>query len=316
MVQAQAFEEIVAVAKESVWGTGVAPTLCIPVTGSGGGAQFDVIYDEGRRGLPSADFGACLGNGHGEFSMESLVYPVEIGPILSALLGTENITGAADPYTHTFTAAITPPSWTFEDQVISGANGAMRFAGGKCTSATFTWENESGAVTVSSQWMSMTPTKVTGTNPAVSTTLGCGYGGWQTTVTSTGITGRVLGGEFTLSRELQMVYTGQNVASPAFINNAPLRYEGTLTVMADSLADFDRVLADTRQSLAIQFSYNSTPARSLTFTSTSTFFAGAPVEYDRSALGVIVKVGFRGLHNTTDSGVVKAVALNSRATVY
>jgi len=316
MTQAQAFEQIIAVAKETVYGTGVAPTVCIPVVSGGGSAQFDVVWDEGKRGLPSADFGACVGNGHGEFQMESLVYPVEIGQVLMAIFGTDTITGAGDPYTHTLTAAVLLPSYTVEDQIIGGANGGLRFVGAKPTSVGFTWEAESGAVAANSQWMTRTPTKVTATNPAVSATLGCGYGGWQTTVTSTGITGRVVGGEINLTRELQMVYTGANVASPNFVNNGPLRYEGSLTVIADSLADFDRIIADTRQSLSIKFSYESTPAKSLEFLSTSTFFAAAPLEYDRGGIGVLVKVGFRGLHNTTDSGVVQAILKNPKTPAY
>ena len=316
MVQAQTFEQIIALAKESVWGTGVAPTIMYPVTGGGGSAQSDVIWDEGRRGVPSADFGACIGNSHGEFQLEGLAYPAELGHILHGMLGVDAITGASDPYTHAMTAAVIVPSYTFEDQIISGANGGMRFTGAKPTSLGISWEAESGAATITAQYMTKTPTKVTAANPAVSATLGCGFGGWQFTVTSTGLTSRVTAGELNFTRELAMVYTGENVAAPTFINNGPLRYEGTLTVMADSLADFDRYLLGTTQVMTILATYLSTPARSMQFVSTSTFFAATPISYDRGGLGVLAKVGFRGLHNVTDSGVVKATLINQRATAY
>lgn len=313
MVQALAEEQVVGMIKESTWGTGVSPTVGIPITGGGGKPIIEEIYDEGKRGIAAKEFAAYQGSGHGEFALDGNAYPIEIGWLLAGIFGSEAISGAGDPYTHTFSLSTVVPSFTLEDTIMGGSNGGMRFTGGKVTSLGISFDSNAGVVAYTSQLMSKIPTKVT--PQSLTTAPLAAWPGWRANVTAASLSGCVTKADINFTRENQIIHCGNNTQDPKYINMGPLSVEGTVESITESLVDFDNYLTDLSQTFVIAFSYGS-PARSLTLTMTNANFNASPIEWDRGAVGVITKLSFKALYNATDVGPAKAVLLNSRSTVY
>jgi hypothetical protein len=273
-------------------------------------------FDQGRRGVASRDFDAVPDGAHGEFQCEGFVYPVFFGYLMLGLFGSETISGAADPYTHTFKMAATPPSFTMEETVLAGASGGLRYTGFRPGNVNLQWDAASGAVTYSTTGMSLAPTKVTPALSAPTAELRP-FSGWGCTITSANLTSRVASGECDISRELQVVHTSTGVQTPRFINCGPIAIEGKLKVSVEDLTDFDAVLADTRQSLVLTFTQvGATPARSIVITMTNVVLNAAPLEWDRGGVSVFATYTFRALYNPTDLGPGVVAIQNNRATTY
>lgn len=319
MVQARTFEQIMQFSKESVYGTPVAPANVIPVTGGGITPQNEEIFDEGRRGVPSATFAAYQGPGHGEASVEGFAYPDRIGHFLLAMFGIDNASGAG-PYTHVFNNVATPPGYTFEDAIMAGAAGGMRMAGSRCGALNFSFDASTGVLAYTSTWMGMIPTKVT---PAAVTLVAPAnaWPGWTGVVTSTGLTSRIISGDINITKELQVINTATNTRSPRTINPGPMQVEGTFTLATEDLSDFDLYLADTQQPFSIVFTSG---INIITFQMTLVTFAASPIGFARDGVSVNDTLSYRAIHNTTDGptsgptyalgGPAKVTLVNSTAT--
>lgn len=313
MVQARTFEQQIGIAKETTPFTGVNPTVGMPITGGTLQAMIEEIYDEGRRGVASADFAAIQGAGHGEFSLEGFVYPESIGWLLKGMLGGEAVTGAGDPYEHEFSAAATPPTFTIEDTIIGGSNGGLRLTGSTLGSLGFSFDAGAGVLAYTSQWMGGIPSKVTPQALTFPTTAG--LAGWRAAVTSTNIASRIASGEINISRELQVVHTGTATQGPRNIAQGPIRVEGSFLLSLEDLTDFDRYLTDLTQSFVVVFD-KATDNRRVEFTMTECNFNAEPWEPDRGGVAVFQRLSFRAIHNSTDGGPLTAIVENSRATAY
>lgn len=310
-VQAKTFEQIVAIAKEVTFLTGVTPTVGIPVTDAGGQPHVAEIYDVGRRGIAAVDFAAYQDAGHGEFKLDGFAYPDQIGYQLLGILGADSVTGGADPYTHAFALASTVPSFTIEDQIQGGSNGGMRFAGCRIASLAFSFAANAGVLAYTSTYSSGIPTKVTATNPSVSVLNP--WAGWRGVVTSAGMTTRVISATITMTRALQIVHTAAGQQGPRYINAGPIAVDGDVMLTAEDLSDFSSFLTDLSQSFVLAFSYTSSQIRSITFTMTNANFNAAPVDYQRSGESVEAKLTFKGLYNATDAGPIAVSLVNAKA---
>lgn len=313
MAQALSFQERFGIKKETAWGTGVAPDVGFPITDGSISLQQTASYDEGRRGTPSGTFDALIDAGHSEVNIEGWYYPIAPTWLLYGLFGSDTISGASDPYTHTLALATTIPSFTIEQDVLGGSNGGLRATGCRVGSMNFSFEAEKGALTYSAQLMGKIPSKVTATNPVITSEVA--FEGWRATLTSTGLSCKAVSGEINLTRELQLVYTGCDSQDVASINAGPMNIEGKFVVIFDNMAIFDLVLANTRQVLTLTFTKGS-PAREIKFTITDCFLNAQPFEFDYGQMGVLGTIGFRGIYNATDAGVCKVAVKNSQSTSY
>lgn len=315
MSMARSFQYKVALKKESVWGTPVVPDVTFPIMDGSGVPQLPATYDDGKRGVPTADFDALLDAGHGEMSYEGWFYPEAVSHALMGLFGDDTITGAGDPYTHTFALAADVPSYTLEETYLGGASGGVQYSGCKVGAVSFNWDSASGALGYNTSWMGKIPTVVTPANPSI--VVENAFEGWRGTVTSTGLTTPCVTtqGEINLTRDLQVIHTGCDTKDPTFINTGALMVEGSLQVAFNNMALFNLFLAGTRQSLVITFTKGS-PAREIKFTMTDAFFGAQPPEWDRGGISVLMRLGFRGIYNLTDAGNIKVAVKNARATVY
>ena len=120
---------------------------------------FENILDQGMRGLGFKDFGAFLGSGIGEVSLEGLAHPEQLGYLVAGIIGT--VTSVTDPdlnadrWQHTFDppSNCTIPTWSFEDYLAIGsankppqAGSVFRYSGMMCSSFSLKFNSSEGAV--------------------------------------------------------------------------------------------------------------------------------------------------------------------------
>jgi hypothetical protein len=306
MTIARRFQTQVGVAFESSFGSAVTPVQGIPVNDVSDQTQFEVILDEGLRGIAAKDFESIQGAGHAELSCEGFVYPEEIGYFLKLIMGGVS-TGGGGPYVHTFTLGASPGSLTLEADVITGTNGGLRYKGVRVGQVAFTFGDS--VLSYSAEMMGHIASKVTATNPAV--TSNTPWQSWRMVATSAGITNRIVSGQLTLARPLQVIQTGEASQNARYIAVGPLEVSGSLVLAAEALTDFDNFLLHLNQSLVLTFD-NAASTKSIVFTMTSCSFADGPVEVDRGDVGVMFNVPIRGIYNATDAGPVKIVLENAK----
>lgn len=313
--QARRFEGLVGFAKETTYGTGVNPTILLPVTELSDQLTYDVTIDEGLRGIAAMDFKSIQGAGHSELSFGGHVYPEEIGTLLKMIMGAEASSGSG-PYEHAFTLGASPGSLTIESQVKTGTNGTFRYTGCRIGQMVFSFNAGEGTLTHSTTAMGKIPTNVT--IQSLSDSTSDPFRGWQAVVTSSNIAGRVISGEVTLSRDLQVVHTGADTQDLKYLNVGPLRAQARIVCVLEALAtDFAFATGHTTQAFELEFDYgSSTTQRTLTFTMSEANFADEPQEIDRSAVGSTVAFTLRGLYNATDAGPVAVTLTNTDSAAY
>lgn len=307
-VQARSYEQQIGFVKEAVYGTGVNPTAGHPVTEFTGSPQISLTMDQGRRGVGSRDFDAIPDAGHGEFTMDGFAYPVSIGDLLMGIMGTLNTVGTMDPWVHTFTRGDTPQSYTVEETLMAGATNGLRYVGARIGQLAFSYEAASGVLGYSSTWMSRIPATIT-PQTIVTTPSDAPWPGWRGTVASTDLATKVTAMDLTITRELEVVHVGDDDQQSKYINPGPVGVEGTVTVVAEDMSAFDAYLANARQPLVLTFD-DVTNERSIIFTMTDCDLGQSPIETDRGAVSVTHRLGFVGIHNTTDGGPI-SIALEN-----
>lgn len=312
--QIQAWRQLMALAKETTWGTGVAPSVGLPITEGGIVPQLPATFDNGRRGVASADFAAVLDAGHGEITLNGWAYPTSIGHFLMAIFGTDTKTGAGDPWTHAFTIANTVPSYTIEEDVVGGTNGGIRSVGSRIASLGFSYEAASGVLQFTSNWMGKIPAVVTATNPTIATELP--WEGWRGTLTSTDLDCKAVSANLNFTRELHVEHTGCDTRDPYAITAGQVTVEGDVTVAVEDMSEFNLFLASTQQQFNLEFDKGGSPARSIAFNLDEAFLGASPLEYDRGQAGLRARLSFRGIHNSTDAGPAKVTLINGQTAAY
>ena len=309
--QARTFEQVVAMGKESTYGTAVSPTFAMPVTNFEATDQIESHLSQGRRGVPSVTFGAVQGAGHAEFTIEGECYPSTIGHILLGILGEDTVTGAESPYSHAFANVASTPSYTIIERVINANSGSRQLVGCRFGQVTFSWNAGEGVLAYNATGMGWISTSVNAdsTVPVEEDA----WQGWRQAITSTDLANLVTSGELAITRELQPVHTGESTQNPRHINVGPTQVNGNLLVaIEDNLAVYDKVRTLTRQSLSILFDVASA-SRSIKFLMTDAALI-APAEIDRGGVSAFTRVNFEGIHNTTDEGPIAVTLENGVAT--
>jgi hypothetical protein len=144
----------ISIAKQSVWGTGVAPSVFLPATESLS-RNIARLRDEnpwgGRDQLPS-DAGRRTSEG----AISGVhAYPEQIGHLFMAFFGQDTPTGSG-PYTHVFDRLLNPVSAeqalpAYSIQVESSGN-RTRFVDGQCNGLTLNAPAD-GRVSIDSDWI-------------------------------------------------------------------------------------------------------------------------------------------------------------------
>ena len=310
VAQIQTFKSSLAFQKENSWGTGIDPVFTMPVNEITPRPTYALVVDRGMRGIGARDYRSQQAGGHGELAFQGFAMPAYVGHLLVAMLGSVSTAGST-VWTHTFKMGNTPPSFTFETEQTQAAAGALRFSGARCSELVFEFDAATGMLQHNSSWMTKIPTKVTGVDPA-NLALQDMWAGWLGTVTSSGLTSIVTNATFTFSRALSIKHTAQGSQDPYIIVPGPLALEGSLTIIAEDMTDFDVWKAHTTQSFVITFTYGAGDAqRSFKITASSLNLGNGPFEIDRGEEGILYRLPFLAIYNTTDLGPAQVELINN-----
>lgn len=126
----------VGLAKETTWGTGVAPTTAdqfVPILNAKYEDVAESVLDQGNRSRASVDQGYYQGFRFGKYSFETYAYPDVAGNLLMGIMGVDGWASAA---THPLTVLNTglPASYTIQDFYGIGGSNTRSIAGAYCES--------------------------------------------------------------------------------------------------------------------------------------------------------------------------------------
>lgn len=307
------------VAKETTWGTAVAPSTAdqfMMVMNPRPSDEIDEIRDNGFRSLAGLDQGVYQGFRIGKYIWEMHAYPQPIGHAIMGLLGTDVISGVG-PYTHTINLLNTglPPSYTLNDFYgVTGTN-TRQYAGHyieslaisgattgplKCTITTLGKASPGTALT----------TKPTGVYDTATPIVP-----WNGAVTLNSVSNlKVLQVDLLLKRQIDPILAPGS-QDPSAGNVAGLEVTGKLIFAPND--DTEQLLYTTAQQAAFPLSIVYTSGtNTLTLQMTKVNFIKPSVQ-DRSHMGLYKFVpSFRATHNSTDGGPIKITLVNQKSAAY
>lgn len=306
--------------KESTWGTAVAATSVLPVSGDPTfTTEFASVRDSGRRGIAAMDFHNLRGAGSSSLSFEGPALPISVGHVLYAILGTVSTGSAASSvYPHTFSLGSSVPSYTIED---ANPIAYREYPGAKCSEARLSFSAADGLLQLSSSWTSLIGVSGGTATTIASPEVAQPWIGIDATLSLAGTTvARVTAFEVALSRAMEAVHaTGSR--DPIRIDEQQLEATISLTLdagsgSADDLAKYVGSSATyTEEAVVLAVTYGSTTAlRALTFTGTSVSWGDGPATRDLGGGHYAISLNGRCLYNATDSGPCKIVVNNTQST--
>lgn len=296
------------IAKETTFGTAVAPTVYIPYDSIKNEDDIKKTVDEGRRGVLSKEFAVYNTTRMSKIDIETLGYPDTIGYFLSGILGKDTVTGASAPYTHKFQVLDNnASSFTLADYNVVAGTQERRYPGAIIDEVAFKFDDD-GAMKVSAKYQSKVSTLVTKTTPTQNVLKP--FQGWMANLSLGGTTNaNMLGGDLTIKRDNQLIFAGNNTQDPTKYITGRIEISGKLTFDVDSETEWLLFTNGTQQSIQVQFQIDA--SNSLTFLFTKTDITKAVI--DRGNEYVRVDMDFKALYNATDAGLCQITLLNAVA---
>ncbi len=303
-------------AKETTYGTPVAAAFWLPFRSPSIGDDYTVLKDEGFRGSPTGPFGVYQGPVTSHVEFEGDFYATDTPHLLMGILGSDTVTGAADPFTHTFKlTAAQPPSYTYTDEVADTV--FRQYPGQMVYDLEIRFTPEEG-LTYAAKLMGLKSQTTSAPTPSFDTSPF--FLGWQATVSLGGSANtKLTGASIHLQREAAPVYSAQNLQSPAVVFLGPLRVTGSCSFYWDDDTELLRYLNNTQGALVFTFDRGVTPARQLVLTMTQTAFERGQV--NRGKVFVETDIDFEAIANSTDGSAsvlspLQAAVKNARSTAY
>ena len=280
---------IVNLGTEGSYGGGASSPIVVPITGGSATGLYEPVLDQGKRGIAARDFGSYKGPARAEASLEGLVYNSVIDVLAASIIGAGG-TLSSSPSTL--------------GMILSGGSGSAAAVGLGVTELTIRFNRAEGALTYSA---SMTGQKVTS-----EAALGVAHDvskplmGWNNTISLGGVTGCLVEGEWSLSREWGLLYcgTGADAEYPSNIYAGPLEVTARFTIDFVGQADLDVAINKTQGAVSTAFS-DEDDANTLTIASPLMDYADGPFELDHSGTFVTLVYSCRALYNTSnDTGPI------------
>lgn len=308
-------KQFIGIGKETTQGTAVTPTVTMPVEKFEPEDQVTPLDDNSLRGSMVETYDRIQGVGKGEFGLSGPYFADTFGFLLGNLLGDIATTGASAPYTHAFstlnTGASQPGSFTITDYQGTPATYSARAYPGCCLSELIIKGNaESSLITCDAKGMSW-PSAIASATPTSSPSTEQAVAAWrfQLALAGTLPASAVLTVgefEFSLKRELQPIYTGQNSRNPYFIQRGKVSASGKLKfVAAADETPLLYLLNNTQPQFQLLITNGVTPSsaagyRALQVDSYKAAWKNAKIERGASAVGY--EVEFDSIATTTNAG--------------
>ncbi len=292
---------------EASWGAGGSPVTIFPIEDWSLTGPYEQILDNAARGVSAKDFQAYQGVGRAEASLEGNVFPDLFGYILRLVFGGVS-SGSVAPYVHTFTMADPPSAAVTEYNVVRQHQGVGMYAG----ELKLTFNPSEGALGYT---LSLTGKQLGTVNYVFPTELHINkpfFLGWQGSVSMGGTWFRVVEGDLTIAREIELHYNLQNSQYPGTAYASAPEVTGTFTVDYTEAADYDRYRLHQQGSVDLYWVIDAN--HSLKIELGSVDFGESPVELDRSGAAISFGYGWRGLYQTALGGAARAILTCDTAT--
>ena len=270
---------------ESSYGSGAdTGVIVVPITGGSATGLYEPVLDQGKRGKAARDFASYKGPVRAEASLEGFAYDDVITHLASSIIGSGGSLNSS-PLTLGMT--------------LSCGNGAVKAVGLGVTELTIRFNRAEGALTYSA---SMIGQKVTSEVVlATSHDVAKPPMGWNCTISLGGVTGCLIEGEWSLSREWALLYCGTG-ASAEYPSNAyagPLEVTARFTVDFVGQADLDVAINKTQGAVSTAF-LDEDDANGVTIAAPLFDYADGPFELDHSGTFVTLVYSGRALYKTAD----------------
>jgi hypothetical protein len=285
---------------EASWGAGGSPAIVLPVADWKLTGPYEQILDNAARGVPAKDFQAYQGVGRCEGSLEGNVFPDLFGYHLRCMFGSVS-SGSVSPYVHTFVMS-TPPSMALtEDNVVRQHQGVGMMAG----ELKLSFNPAEGALgyTLALQGKQLGtvnyvfPSELHLTKPF--------FLGWQGSVSLGGTWFRVIEGDLTITREIEIHYNLQNSQYPGTAYAGAPEVTGSFTIDYTAGADYDYYRLHQQGSVNMKWIIDSNHMLEIQLGSVD--FGESPVELDRSGASVTLGYAWRGLYQSVLGGAARAI---------
>jgi hypothetical protein len=305
------YRQFISLAKETVQGTPVPPTVTMPVDAFSPEDKVTYIEDNALRGSLTGPYNEVQGVKHSEFDVSGPAFFDTIGYLLANIFGDVVETGSAAPFVHTFSVLNSgtgqPTSLTLTDWEGPTPSTFARYYPGACLSELNLKGTAESSVIEFDAKGSAWPSAAAATQPTSSPSTIPPQAAWETQV---GLNGTVSGAaiktimdwEVDLKRELEVIYTGQNSQNPYFIMRGKLTCSGKMSFVAADLTPLTYMLANTEPQLQLIIDNGVSGAGQLAlqldiqkdaFLTSKPNFSKAAVGYD---------VTWAGVANTTNAG--------------
>lgn len=292
-------------AKETAWGTAVAPTIYIPAKSPKPENVVKYIADDNYRGTYAKTYGQYQGPINATYSFDTDFFPDSSGLLLLNTFGTDTVTGTASPYTHKFTMGTAqPPSLTLTDY---DAINARQFAGFMTDQLDIKFTPTAG-VTLSVKGNSK-QSIVDGTTPTPAFTQVNPFLGWEAALSIGGTNNTKLQSfDTSIKRASSVVFGSTGTQDPAAIVSGVMDMTGTLTLWMDDDTDLDHLINNDQPPIVITLTSGSNILK-INMNQTAVTKAAT----DRTKEFVQVTLTYEGIYNTTDAGPGHVELTNSVA---
>jgi len=274
---------------EGSYGGGAAAPIVVPITGGSATGLYEPILDQGKRGIAARDFGSYKGPVRAEASIEGFAYNSVIDILAASIVGTAGSLSSS-------------PSTL--GMILSGGSGSIEAVGLGVTELTISFNRAEGALTYSA---SMIGQKATSESTiATAHDVSKPLMGWNCTISLGGVTGCLIEGEWSLSREWALLYcgTGADAAYPSNAFAGPLEVTSRFTVEFEGQADIDVAIDKTQGAVSTAFS-DEDGANTLTIAGPLVDYADGPLELDHGGTFVTLVYSCRALYKaSTDEGPI------------
>jgi len=297
---------IIGIAKQSVIGTGVAPTNYLRLTDVKPQPNVPYLADNSFQGDMAKVHDLIQGPTSTSFEMNSNLYADEIGWVLASLLGDVSTSGTQDPFTTTF-ALLNSTQGQTKSYTITDWNGSdgTQYVDSKANELALSYTAD-GLVTVDSKWDGITAASTTQPTATISATHA--LPAWKNTVSINSLSGPLVT-DLSLSIKRTNVPVPAMAASStqpvaAIFNAGDLDYTGSATVVFDTTNGntiYGYFKNGTIVPLVIDLNSTESAAHEVKFTSTQALITMATLQR-ASANYVSLAIQFEGVANTTDVG--------------
>lgn len=309
-------KQFIGVAKETTQGTAVAPTATVLVEKFEPEDKITFLDDTSLRGSMPKKYGQIAGVGMVEWSLSMPWYADTFGWFAKALLGDITTTGAAAPYAHAIstlnTGASQPSSLTLTHYQGTPATYLARAYAGCCVSElTIKGNAESSLVMVEAKGLGW-PSAIAAATPTSSPSTETPVAAWRYLL---GIAGAASGGtlvkttnefEITAKRELEPIFTGQNLSTPFYIHRGTVEVSGKLKFAAAAdETPLTYMINNTQPQIQLLISNGVTPTsdaayRALQIDMQKGAFKTSKIDMGQAAVGYDTE--FDAIANTTNAG--------------